>query len=115
MQLAYTGADLGVVASFHGGLPVPTEEEAKLVRARVLVEHGSADSFIPGDQLPRFTSALQAAGVDLTVNVREGAMHSFTVPQADYDDLEGTAYDESADRGSWSALLDTLDQAFAEE
>ena len=47
LQLAYTGADLKAVATFHAALPTPTAEEAKAIKPRLYVAHGADDLFIP--------------------------------------------------------------------
>ena len=40
LQLAYSGADLKAVATFHAALPTPTPEEAKAIKAKLYVAHG---------------------------------------------------------------------------
>ncbi|MGE3777739.1 MAG: dienelactone hydrolase family protein, partial [Pirellulaceae bacterium] len=47
LQLAMTGADLDAVATFHGALPTPTVEDARQIKATLLICHGAQDSFIP--------------------------------------------------------------------
>src|SRR6266481_493034 len=39
LELAYTGADLAAVVTFHAALPVPDEEQAKAIKAKVLICH----------------------------------------------------------------------------
>src|SRR5437868_4041249 len=43
LELAYTGADLKAVATFHAALPIPDAEQARAIKAKVLVNHGAAD------------------------------------------------------------------------
>src|SRR6478672_4017043 len=40
LQLAYSGADLKAVATFHAALPTPTPEEAKAIKAKLYVANG---------------------------------------------------------------------------
>src|SRR5205814_863628 len=40
LQLAYTGAPLKAVATFHAALPTPTPEQAGAIKAKILVCHG---------------------------------------------------------------------------
>lgn len=115
LQLAYAGADVDAVVSFHGGLPVPSADDAAAVRARMLIEHGGADPFLPPGQLEDFTGALDEADVDYVLNVHPEALHSFTVRAADTDDLDGTAYSAEADRASWNAMLDLFDEVFDDD
>ena len=57
MQLAYSGAKLKGVVSFHGSLPVPTEQQVRNVKASVLIAHGHDDVFIPlGTHRPIYRS-----------------------------------------------------------
>jgi dienelactone hydrolase len=104
LQLAYTGADLAAVVTFHAALPVPTPEQAKAVKAKVLICHGGADSFITEDTIKKFRSALDEAKVDYKFTAYEGAQHSFTVPGIDEKGVKGLSYNAAADRASWEAM-----------
>jgi len=58
--LAYTGAPLAGIVSFHGGLiPVPADAAAK-TKAKILVCHGAIDPFVSKDALNAFFSHLGA-------------------------------------------------------
>src|SRR5207249_7850959 len=63
LQLAYSGADLKAVATFHAALPAPQADEAKRIRAAILVCHGADDKFIPDQAIKSFRQALDGAGV----------------------------------------------------
>lgn len=105
LQLAYSGADLKAVATFHAALPVATAEEAQRLRPRILVCHGAEDKFIPQDAITAFRSALDKAGVKYEFVAYPGAVHSFTVPDADSHNLDGLKYNKEADEASWRKLL----------
>src|SRR5687767_6359648 len=47
LELARSGADIKGAVSFHGALATPTPEDAKNIKARVLVCHGADDPFVP--------------------------------------------------------------------
>src|SRR5258708_36479091 len=64
LQLAYSGADLKAVATFHAALPAPTADEAKAIKARLLICNGADDSFITADAIKKFNDALDAAKVN---------------------------------------------------
>ena len=104
MQLAYAGAALAGVVSFHGSLPVATPEQAKNIRSRVLVAHGSADTFIPSERIVSFQNALNAAGVDWQMIVYGGARHGFTNPDADLYGMENLRYHKISDQRSWQDM-----------
>ena len=114
MQMAYAGADLRGVASFHGSLPPATAEQAAKVRGQVLIGHGDADAFVPDERIRKFTKALSDAGVTWEMNIYGGAKHSFTNPYSDGYGMDGLAYHEIADRNAWMRLLRFLDDLLGE-
>lgn len=104
LQLAYAGADIAAVVSFHGALPEIDADQAKNIKAKILICHGSLDSFIPEEAIKKTRSALDEAKADYQMTYYAGAYHSFTVPGADEKGLKGIAYNESADRRSWAQM-----------
>jgi dienelactone hydrolase len=104
LQLAYAGADLKAVATFHAALPKPTPEEAKAIRPRLLICHGEADFFIPPDAVKAFREALDAAKVKYEFVGYKDVFHSFTVRGADKHMIKGMKYDEKADADSWDRM-----------
>ena len=56
MQMAYAGADVDAVVSFHGSLP-PASEAVTSIGPRVLVAHGRDDQFIPAERIVAFKRA----------------------------------------------------------
>jgi dienelactone hydrolase len=115
MQMAYSGADLDGVVSFHGSLPPATPEQAAQVKASVLIAHGDADGFVPADRVEAFKKALSDANVDWEMNIYAGAKHGFTNPYADSYGMDGLAYQEKADRRSWLRMLAFLEELFEQE
>jgi len=113
MQLAYAGADLDAVVSFHGSLPPATPEQQSRIKARVLAAHGDADAFMPPERLAAFKAALEAAGVDWELDIYGGARHGFTNPDATKSGLENVAYNEKADHRSWARMKSFLEESFA--
>lgn len=106
LQLARTGAPLRSVVSFHGGLQTGPEGEAQRIEAAVLVLTGGSDPHVPVESVTAFEDELRAVpAVDWQVVTYSGAMHAFTVPTADTPEY-GAAYDERADRRSWTAMKD---------
>lgn len=112
LKLAHAGTDLAAVVSFHGALPVPTEEEAKAVKAKILICHGAADSFIKEETIQSVRGAYEKASVDYQLIYYGGALHSFTVPGADPKMFAGVKYDAAADRRSWTAMRDLFKEVF---
>lgn len=115
MQMTYAGLDVQGVVSFHGSLPVPTQEQASNIRSKVLICHGAADPFIPDETVRKFQTALNSADVDWQMISYGGAKHSFTVPGADEAGLAGLGYDADADRRSWQHMLLFFEEIFEQE
>ena len=69
LELAYSGADVRGVVSFHGGLSSPTPGDARNIKAKVLVLHGADDPFVPAAELAALSDegALAAAEALLTI------------------------------------------------
>jgi dienelactone hydrolase len=114
MQMAYAGADLDGVVSFHGSLPPATKEQQKKIEAQVLVAHGAEDPFVPPERLLAFEQALDAAGADWQLMTYGGVRHGFTNPEADGYGMDGVKYDEKADDRSWALMQSFFDEIFAE-
>ena len=112
LQLAYSGADLKAVVTFHAALPTPTPEQAKAIKGKVAVCHGADDFFIPKEAIEKFRAALDAAKVDYRFEEYPGAVHSFTVPGADKHMIKGMAYHAEADKKSWETMKTTFTTAF---
>lgn len=104
LQLAATGADLKAVATFHAALPPLSVEDAKKVKAKVLVNHGADDFFISKESIDKFQATMKEAKVNLKFDAFPGVVHSFTVPGADKHMIKGMAYNEDADKKSWAAM-----------
>ena len=104
MHMAYAGADLKGVVSFHGSLPLPGPNEAEKIKGKVLIEHGYSDAFIPLERVEAFEAALSNAGVMYTFNGHVGARHAFTNPEADSFGIENLKYDPAADKASWNSM-----------
>lgn len=104
LQLALAGTDLKAAASFHGALPELKEDDAKDVKATILICHGADDTFIPEKNIKAFRAALDRAKVKYDFIAYPGVVHSFTVPDADKRGMKGTKYDKAADEDSWKRL-----------
>jgi dienelactone hydrolase len=106
LELAYSGADLAGVASFHGGLPKTRPEDLKRIKAAVLVLHGADDPHVSAADIAAFEQAMRQAGADWQMVLFGGAVHSFTNPAAGNNPAAGVAYNARAARRSWRYLQD---------
>lgn len=110
LQLAYMGADLDAVVTFHGALPAATPEEAEQIKGELQINHGADDPMISEEAIASFKQPLDDANVQYAFISYPGAVHSFTVPTAGEADVEGLAYNQEADEKSWQAMIDLFDQ-----
>jgi dienelactone hydrolase len=114
MQLAYSGADIDGVVSFHGSLPPATPEQAGKIKSSVLIAHGDADPFIPAERVTAFKKALSDANVDWEMDIYNGARHGFTNPGAGDFGMEALAYNEKADQRSWNRMKAFFNEIFSD-
>ncbi|MFO6284498.1 dienelactone hydrolase family protein, partial [Pseudomonas aeruginosa] len=116
LDMARQGLPLAGVASFHGALGTATPASTGSVKAKILVEHGSADSLVPAKDLDALKQELSAAGADYRVVIQDGAKHGFTNPDADAHKGHGLdiGYDRQADRRSWADLQAFLKDIFGQ-
>lgn len=105
LDMARAGADLAAVVTFHGSLGTKTPAQPGKVKARILVNAGGADPFVPPAQVDAFRQEMQAAGARFEVVSYPGAKHGFTNPDAASYGMPQLAYDAEADRQSWAAML----------
>jgi dienelactone hydrolase len=110
LDLARSGADIRGAISFHG-LLLPNGLDPQPIKARVLALHGYADPMVPPEQVVAFGKEMTDAGVDWQLHAYGGVLHAFTVPEAN-DPGFGTVYNASAERRSWRALVDFLEEIF---
>jgi dienelactone hydrolase len=111
--LAYGGADLKGVISFHGSLIPPNAEQAGRTRAKVLICHGAQDPMITPDSLTAYVKAMNTTSIDWQLIAYGGTRHSFTNPGADKRGMDALAYNPSADRRSWHHMIIFFDELFA--
>jgi dienelactone hydrolase len=109
---ARQGADLDVVASFHGGLGGLAPVKPGAVKARVLVYTGAADPMVPSDQVEAFRKEMAAAGAKVEIVSYPGAKHGFTNPDAGSFGMDALAYDAAADKASWAAMIGAFRPVF---
>ncbi len=112
IQLAYSGADVKGIVSFHGALPLPTAKRAATINAKMLIAHGNADPFLKEEHMRKFRNALDNANIDWHMVIYGGARHSFTNPGADAYGIDALKYDRHADERSWKHMQLFFDEIF---
>ncbi|MBB2496614.1 dienelactone hydrolase family protein [Aquipseudomonas ullengensis] len=116
LDMARQGVPLAAVVSFHGALVTATPATPGSVKAKVLVEHGAADSMVKPQQVADFKQEFDKAGVDYRFVSLPGAKHSFSNPGADAHQGHGldVGYQKEADERSWADMQALFKQVFAD-
>ena len=110
LDMAREGMPLKAVATFHGN-PSPKQPADEKFTAKVLVAHGRDDSMVSMEAIEGLKSELDAADVDYTIDVYDGAKHGFTNPQADERAAKNgvdLGYNETAAKQSWDNMLEFM-------
>jgi dienelactone hydrolase len=114
LNAAKMGAPLTGVVSFHGDLRgVPADKQ--LLKAKILVCHGLADTFVPQAQVDAFKKQMDSIGADYTFKAYANATHAFTNPGADDKARRFNMpikYNPAADTASWKDMQDFFGRIF---
>ena len=73
--------------------------------------HGWDDPMARPDSVLALAEELTAMGADWQLHAYGNTMHAFTNPAASDPEM-GTVYDAAADRRSWEAMKNFLDELF---
>lgn len=113
LEVARSGAEVAAAVSFHGLLDTqrPAASYPPLT-ARVLVCHGDADPMVPRSQVLAFWEEMDGAGANWHFHSYSGVKHGFSDPGSDARGIPAIAYDASADRQSWAALMELFREIF---
>ena len=117
LALAYSGAPLAGIVSFHGGLIQPSPGDLKKIRARLLILNGAVDPTVKPEAAALFMKALDSGGIDYRFINYSGALHAFTNPEAtrlaEQNGMTGViGYNENAARRSWAEMQLFFDELF---
>lgn len=114
LNAAKMGSDLDGVVSFHGNLEgAPANKD--LLKAKVLVCHGAADSFVPQAQVDAFKKSMDSIGADYTFKAYPNATHAFTNPAATATGKKFNMpieYNAAADSASWNDMKAFFNRIF---
>jgi dienelactone hydrolase len=116
--LAYTGAPLAGIVSFHGGLIPATSDDAAKIKAKVLICHGALDPSQKPADIDAYLKSMNDAKLDYQFVEYAGAHHAFTNPDADALATENglvgfIGYSPSADHRSWEDMKVFFAEIFA--
>ena len=116
--LAYSGAPLAGIVSFHGGPVNAPASAAGSVKAKFLLLNGAIDPMVKPEARAALEKSLEEAKIDYESVDYAGAVHAFTNPDADRlaatGGLKGmVGYNEVAARRSWKAMQVFFEEIFA--
>ncbi|MDI1319102.1 MAG: dienelactone hydrolase family protein [bacterium] len=114
--LAYSGAPLAGIVSFHGSLIPPPADAAAKNKAKILICHGAVDGFVSPEAIAAFTKGMNDGKFDYQFISYAGAVHAFTNPGADeLGKLNHipVAYNAAAAKRSWSHMRSFFGEIFA--
>ena len=112
LELARSGANIKGVVSFHGNLDTPDPEDARNIKAKVLVLRGADDPYVTVEQVKDFVEEMGQANVDWKMVTYKDAVHGFTNPASGSDPSRGVAYNKEADMKSWKEMTSFFNKIF---
>ncbi|MDI1249223.1 MAG: dienelactone hydrolase family protein [Lacunisphaera sp.] len=116
--LAFSGAPLAGIVSFHGGLHAAPAGAAAITKAKILVCHGAVDPFVSKEDREAFIKSMDEGKFDYQFISYAGAIHAFTNPKADEVAkatglVGGIGYNAAADKRSWAHMRAFFHEIFA--
>lgn len=108
LELARSGADLRAVVSLHGGLSTPNPEDAKQIKATVLVCHGADDTVVSDSELMAFMEEMRGADIDWYLLILGNSVHGFTHRH------DADRFNEKAEERSWEAMKDLFERVLSD-
>ena len=104
LALAYSGAPIAGVVTFHGGLiPAPADVAGK-TKAKFLILHGALDPHVNKEAVDKFLQSMNDDKLDYQFIAYSGAVHAFTNPNADKAHVAGLGYNAEAAARSWNQM-----------
>ena len=112
LDMARAGLAILGGVSFHGVYDRPDYDNVSPIASKLLVCHGWEDPIAPPEKTVALAQELTESGADWQIHAYGHAGHAFT----DVDRKDGpnpkVAYEPRADRRSWQAMINFLDEVF---
>lgn len=93
------------VVSIHGSYGRNASQPMEPIKPKVLVLHGADDPYGSQADIAALQDEFRKTKADWQMNYYGNAVHAYTDPAAGNDNSKGAAYNATADRRSWQALL----------
>jgi dienelactone hydrolase len=105
-------AGLRGIVSFHGLFHPPKLGQQAPIRAKVLMLHGYDDPLATPEHVMAIARELTDAKADWQLHAYGRTSHAFTNPEANSPE-HGLLYNAAADRRSWAAMKNFLEEVLA--
>jgi dienelactone hydrolase len=105
--LAYSGAPLKGIVSFHGALIPASADAAKKNHAKFLILQGALDPKVPEEARAAFLKSMDEGKFDYQFLSYSGAIHAFMNPDADKAraaGLDGVGYNPEVAARAWAQM-----------
>jgi dienelactone hydrolase len=115
LALAYSGAPLAAVVTFHGGLIPAPEGVAQKTKAKFLILHGALDPLVNKEAVDKFLKSMNDDKLDYQFIAYSGALHAFSNPDADKAHaagFDGVGYNAGAATRSWNQMKSFFSEIF---
>ena len=115
--LAYSGAPLKGVVSFHGALIPASDDAAKKNHAKFLILQGELDPLVPQAARAAFLKSMDEGKFDCQFLSYSGAVHAFMNPDADKAraaGLDGVGYNPVVAARAWEQMQLFFKEIFAQ-
>lgn len=93
------------VVSLHGSYGRSATQPYDPIKPKVLILHGADDPYSSASDIAGLQDEMRKTKADWQMNYYANAVHAFTDPAAGNDNSKGAAYNATADRRSWEAML----------
>lgn len=111
LDLARTGADIRGAVSYHGLFAAPGNQADTKITAKILALHGWSDPMATPEDVIALGKELDNKGANWQLHAYGDTGHAFTNKAAN-DKAGGMAYSADADRRSWRAMQNFLEEVF---
>jgi dienelactone hydrolase len=115
IEMARGGLPLRGVVSFHGGLDRQPLTPGAHIKGAILALCGADDPYQKKEDLDAFEQQLREEKADYQLVFYGHAVHAFTDPDVDAMGSPGARYNAKADRRSWMAMKDFLEEVFSKD
>ncbi|MDG2534620.1 dienelactone hydrolase family protein [Sphingomonas sp. HITSZ_GF] len=113
LDMARAGLPILGAVSFHGVYERPDYPNVSPITAKLLVCHGWEDPIAPPEKTVALAQELTESGADWQIHAYGHAGHAFTDLDRKDSTVAGVVYEPKADRRSWQAMTNFLEEVFA--